>query len=187
MVHKVENYRKINMFEKFLDFVGCQENEKISGMKEFCELLNGKSFLNGMYRLFKTDDIEKWTAITEQAFPLYKGRFSVFGYDWLGRIFALNKKTGTVLLFEPGTGEVLDIPASFEDFHNVEIADYNEDSLASDFFKKWFFQNNKYELKNSECAGYKVPLFLNGDDVIENLEVSDMEVYWEIMMPLMNM
>lgn len=98
----------------------------------------------------------------------------------------MNKKTETVLLFEPGTGEVLDIPASFEDFHNVEIADYHEDSLASDFFDEWFSNNNNYVLKNNECAGYKVPLFLNGDDVAENLEVSDMEVYWEMMAPLMN-
>ncbi len=172
------------MFENFLDFVGYENNEKISSMEEFCKSLNGKSFLNGMYRLFKTDDIEKWTVITEQSFPLYKGRISVFGYDWLGRIFGLNKESGTVLLFEPGTDEVLDIPASFEDFHNVEIVDYNQDSLASDFFNEWFLKNNKYELKNSECAGYKVPLFLNGDDVLENLEVSDMEVYWEIICSL---
>lgn len=175
------------MFKKFLDFVGYKEDEKISSINEFNKFLNGKSFLDGMYRLFKTDDIEKWTAITEQAFPLYKNRISVFGYDWLGRIFGLNKKTGTVLLFEPGTGEVLDIPASFEDFHNIEIVDYHEDSLASNFFKEWFLANDKYKLKYSECAGYKVPLFLNGDDIIENLEVSDMEVYWEIMMPIINM
>ena len=172
------------MFEKFLNFVGYENNEKINNTDEFCRLLNGKSFLNGMYRLFKTDEIEKWTAITEQSFPLYKGRISVFGYDWLGRVFGLNKERGTVLLFEPGTGEVLDIPASFEDFHNIEIVEYNEDSLASNFFNEWFLKNNKYELKNSECAGYKVPLFLNGDDAIENLEVSDMEVYWEIICSL---
>ena len=44
-----------------------------------------------------------------------------------------------------------------------------------------------YVLKHNECAGYKVPLFLNGDDVVDNLEISDMEVYWEIMMPLINL
>lgn len=42
-------------------------------------------------------------------------------------------------------------------------------------------------LKYNECAGYKIPLFLNGDDIVDNLEVSDMEVYWEIMMPLINL
>lgn len=33
----------------------------------------------------------------------------------------------------------------------------------------------------------KVPLFLNGEDELDNLEVSDMEVYWEIMMPLLHL
>lgn len=36
-------------------------------------------------------------------------------------------------MFEPGTGEVFDIPVTIEDFHNVEIVEYHEDSLASEF------------------------------------------------------
>lgn len=174
------------MFEKFLEYVGYKTDSDLNSEKEFRELLNGKSFLNGMYRLFKNDDTDKWVKITEQAFPMYKGRIDVFGYDWLGRIFALNKETKTVLLFEPGTGEVLNIPASFEDFHNIEIADYHEDSLASNFFNSWYSVADSYELKPNECAGYKVPLFLNGDDAVGNLEISDMEVYWEMMMSFMN-
>lgn len=41
--------------------------------------------------------------------------------DWLGRQFAINIDTNTILLFEPGTGEVLDILGDFYNFHNVEI------------------------------------------------------------------
>lgn len=149
--------------------------------------MNGLSFLNGMYRMFKTDDIDKWNNIVEQSFPRYKGLFDVFGYDWLGRIFAVKKSQGTVLMFEPGTGEVFDIPVSIEDFHNIEIVEYHEDSLASKFFNEWYEKQEHYVLKYNECAGYKIPLFLNGDDIVDNLEVSDMEVYWEIMMPLINL
>ena len=59
--------------------------------------------------------------------------------------------------------------------------------LASEFFNEWFEANGNFVLPHNKCVGYKVPLFLNGEDDIENLEVSDMEVYWEIMMPLMNL
>ncbi len=55
------------------------------------------------------------------------------------------------------------------------------------FFNEWFEANGNFVLPHNKCVGYKVPLFLNGEDDIENLEVSDMEVYWEIMMPLMNL
>lgn len=173
------------MFDNFLKFINVEKN--VANREDFIDLMNGKSFLNGMYRLFSINDVEKWNEITEKAFPKYKNYIVVFGYDWLGRIFAINKLNGTVLMFEPGTGEVLSIPVSFEDFHDSEIVEYHEDCLASEFFEEWYMDSNNYELQTSECVGYKVPLFLNGDDDIDNLEVSDMEVYWEIMMPLINM
>ena len=31
-----------------------------------------------------------------------------------------------------------------------------------------------------ECGGYRIPLFLGGADSLENMEVSDMEVYWDM-------
>ena len=79
------------------------------------------------------------------------------------------------------------IPATFEDFHNIELVEYHEDSLASRFFESWQKENVGCVLERTDCVGYKVPLFLNGNDTLDNLEVSNMEVYWEIMMPLINM
>ncbi|MCR5738162.1 MAG: DUF1851 domain-containing protein [Eubacterium sp.] len=175
------------MFDEFLKYTNSDVvMEEIKDDNQFLKKMFGKSFFNGMYRLFETTDIEKWNDIVEKTFGQYKGKINVFGYDWLGRIFAVNKQTNTILLFEPGAGTVLNIPVGIEEFHNVEIVEYNEDCLASRAFREWMEKNN-YVLKNNECAGYKVPLFLNGDDVIENMEVSDMEVYWEIMMPLVNL
>ena len=174
------------MFEQFLKFVELSGEVSYESQEAFFSAMEGKTFLDGMYRTFGSDEIEKWCRTVEETFPAYKNQISVFAYDWLGRIFALSKLKGTVLLFEPGTGEVLDIPVNITDFYNVEIAEYPEDSLASEFFAEWFEKNGNYLLKHNECAGYKVPLFLNGDDVIENLEVSDMEVYWEMMKQLIN-
>ena len=90
-------------------------------------------------------------------------------------------------LFEPGTGEAFDTDFNFYDFHNKEIPTNHLVCLASEYYEKWRKANNNYILPHNKCAGYKVPLFLNGKDVVENLEISDMEVYWEIMMPLINL
>ena len=73
-----------------------------------------------------------------------------------------------------------------EEFHDSEIVECHEDCLASEFFQEWFLANDNYILKKNECVGYKVPLFLNGEDEIENLEISDMEVYWTVLTPLIN-
>ena len=174
------------MFEKFLN---CVHHEKTSfaNANDFFDSLNGESFLNGMYRLFRKDQITKWNQIVENSFPAYRGRIEVFGFDWLGQIFAINKTSKTGLWFQPGTGEVLDIPDDFLTFHEVEIVEYPEDALVSRYFELWFEQNNHYMLKHDQCVGYKVPLYLNGNDELGNLEVSNMEVYWEIMMPLLNL
>lgn len=35
--------------------------------------------------------------------------------------------------------------------------------------------------KFTQCVGYKRPLFLGGKDAVENLELSEVEVYWHLM------
>ena len=103
----------------------------------------------------------------------------------VSRQFALNQKRlkngmYEVLMFEPGTAEVLEIPCSFLEFHNEEVVIYNDACLASDFFSEW--KNKKsVTLSHEECIGYKVPLFLGGDDALENMELSNIDVYWEVM------
>jgi hypothetical protein len=45
---------------------------------------------------------------------------------------------------------------------------------------------NTQPLDHNKCVGYKVPLFLGGEDEISNLDELDMEVYWSIIGQLMN-
>ncbi|WP_277621809.1 T6SS immunity protein Tdi1 domain-containing protein, partial [Caballeronia zhejiangensis] len=35
-----------------------------------------------------------------------------------------------------------------------------------------------------ECVGYRIPLFLGGKDVMDNLETSNLDVYWTLMAQL---
>ena len=175
------------MFSAFFKYVNVPDNNNIQSVDEFIRKYSGATFLNGLYRVHKSDEVSKWTEIIRKSFPKYKREIKVFGYDWLGRNFALESERNVVLLFEPGTGEMLNIEANFIDFHNKTMIEYHDACLATGFFNDWYKTNNDYVLKHHQCAGYKVPLFLNGKDEIENLEVSDMEVYWEIMMPLMNL
>ena len=50
--------------------------------------------------------------------------------------------------FQPGTGEVLDIPSDFVIFHDTEIVEYPEDALVSKYFDYWFENNEHYTLKH---------------------------------------
>jgi hypothetical protein len=173
--------KKVNKLDISM-FDDLQRNTK--GFLEFFSSYNGESFGEGLYRLHEIGKFNMWNNIILQAFPEFSGRISCFGYDWLGRHFALDRQRledgeSQILMLEPGTGEVLEIPCNFIDFHNVEIPNYHNDCLASEFHVSWTLQKGK-SLTRDECAGYKVLLFLGGVDSVENLEKSNMEVYWQI-------
>lgn len=177
--------KEAGMFENFLEFAGIETEGKIASLDEFLAVVDGKTFLDGMYRIFKTSDLEKWTGIVEEAFPQAKGKVRIFGYDWLGRVFAVNIAGDNVVMLEPGTGQILSVPDDVEDFHEYDIAEEADDVLSGGFYRAWLEKNNNYQLKHNECVGYKVPLFLGGKDNVDNLEAGDMEVYWGVLTPLM--
>jgi hypothetical protein len=146
--------------------------------------LGGSSFNGGLYRVVRARDLDAWASCIGYAFPEFKGRVTCFGYDWLGRAFATDAKRieggrPGVVMFEPGTGQALRIPANIQTFHNDELTNFGESALSIDFYRRW--QNISHvTLKFDQCAGYKRPLFLGGVDDVENIEVSDIDVYWHI-------
>ncbi len=171
-----------NMMARAFSFDDVQKNA--TGFIEFLSSFQGETFGNGIYRIHKLENIQKWNEEILQAFPEFKGRISCFAFDWLGRQFSLDNgriENGQplIIMFEPGTGEALEIPCNFMDFHEIEIPSYHDACLASEFFEDWS-DSNPEVIKHNECVGYKVPLFLGGEDLLNNLEKSDMEVYWHI-------
>jgi hypothetical protein len=151
--------------------------------KLFAEF-GGGSFNGGLYRVARVSDLDTWASRIGDAFPEFKGRVTCFGYDWLGRVFAVDEKRleggkPGVVMFEPGTGQALKIPANIETFHDDELVNFGEAALAVDFYQRWQKVAHA-QLQYDQCAGYKRPLFLGGVDDVGNLEPSNIDVYWHI-------
>lgn len=159
--------------------------EAVAGYAELMGRFAGCSFDGGLYRLHSAVSGPIGQELAAAAFPEFAERVRVFGFDWLGRQAALDfgrvaEGEPQMLLLEPGTGEALEIPVGLEWFHDEEIVDYRNEALAGEFFAQWqAAQHGDASLKVVECVGYKVPLFLGGADVLENLELTDFEVYWD--------
>lgn len=141
-------------------------------------------YLDGSYRPHQKDDVGHFTDLARAAFPAFADRIECFGADWLGRQFAKDQgrmEAGEplVLMLEPGTGEALEIPASFATFHERELIAEPDAVAAFSFFKEWLSVGGAAP-KYDQCIGYKVPLFLGGADAVANLTVSDFDVYWTI-------
>lgn len=160
----------------------------IKSVDDFISRFGGYQFGDGLFRIFKSDDLAMWQNNVESAFGNFAGKFKLFAFDWLGRCFGIDLRQntfGNILMFEIGTNDVLEIPCQFMEFLNEEIPQYHDECLASSFFKEWKNNTNK-QIAYDECVGYKIPLFLNGVDDINNLEISNMDVYWHIFSQIIN-
>lgn len=140
--------------------------------------------LPGLYRRHREEDVERFTALAEAAFPDLKGAIRCFGADWLGRQFATDARRveggkPQVVLIEPGTGEVLEIPADIDSFHTTILVDEADAAVAEPFYRDWLASGGARPAYD-QCIGYIRPLFLGGADDLGNLELSDLDVYWTI-------
>ena len=157
---------------------------------EIITALGGKTFCHGLYRILRSDQVPEAIEAMVGVFPEFSKRIVPFGYDWLGRHFAVDYKRMSgglpqVLMLEIGAGEAMQIPTSIEDFHNVELVNHVDAALSVPFWNRWK-QKNPKPLAYSECVGYKVPLFLGGTDDVSNLEIIDLSVYVHICGQLRN-
>jgi hypothetical protein len=157
----------------------------LPGLVQLFDQFGGASFRGGLYRIIHPADVSDWQDRIHLAFPEFEGRIFCFGFDWLGRVFALDiKRTedgqAGVVMFEPGTGEALEIPSNLQTFHEAELIEFGEAALAISFHEKWLAAGG-VEPRFDQCIGYRRPVFLSGADEVENLEVSDIDVYWHLM------
>lgn len=154
-------------------------------LAEFFIKFGGASFNRGLYRTIHPSQLTEWQNRIHFAFPEFEGRVVCFGFDWLGRAFALDSARhegghAGVTMFEPGTGEALDIPSNLRSFHDNELIEFGEAALAISFYDRWLKISGAHP-KYDQCVGYKTPLFLGGADEVENIEMSDIDVYWHLM------
>ncbi len=135
----------------------------------------------GAYRRFTAVEAATIADDVVAAFPDLAERITIFGCDWLGRVFAADSgRGGEVLMLEPGTAEALQIPCDAGAFDDHELLHLAEPALALSFYRAWREAGGAAP-GPGQCIGYRKPLFLGGVDDLENLELSDMEVYWSIL------
>jgi hypothetical protein len=165
------------------------QNERLAGVEgyvNFASEFAGDTFCGGLYRVHDDQSGPRSLAVIADAFPDFAARVCPFSFDWLGRQFAIDSSRveggqPLVLLLDPGAGDALEIPQTFTTFHEEELIDFVEAALAVEFFEEWSAANSaSLPLQRDQCVGYRVPLFLGGQDLLENLELGDLEVYWSL-------
>lgn len=158
---------------------------KTEEVKSFFQVYAGCTFGEGIYRVLRGDEIEAWNAMVLGIFSQFKGVIECFATDWMGRIFAWDFDRNKVILLDPGFGEALKIPCNFIELHNQEFVDYPNESLSKNLYDE-YLQRFKSIVSRDQCVGYKISPFLGGKDNLDNMEVTDLEVYWSICSDIYN-
>jgi len=146
----------------------------------FFDEFGGYSFDAGSYRVHNRTSSLFWTLVVSEFFKNKKRNIHCFGFDWLGRQYAIDiKKDQMIYLFDPATAEFFELDQDLISFHNVDLVDFCEETLSLEEYRKWLNLGNE-QLRFDQCIGFEVPLFLGGIDRLENYELTDMEVHWEL-------
>jgi hypothetical protein len=143
--------------------------------------LGGKTFNHGIFRFYRGDQIKGWTELISNIFVAVQGQGIAFGCDWLGRQFILDNSepvagNPTVVCLEPGVPDSFCTDLPIVEFHNRVLVEKGEAALAKTLYQEWR-KHNRVDIPPAQCVGYRVPLFLGGEDTLMNLEMIDMEVY----------
>jgi hypothetical protein len=148
--------------------------------------LGGICLDEGLYRVHTPTSALVWSGLIADGFSTFQSRAIPFGFDWLGRQFAVDRDrrgpSGHLcLLLEPGTGQALELPFTAVELHQDGLIDLSDAALAVDFYRRWRHEADDPDpLGAVECIGYRIPLFLGGADEPSNLERTDMAVYWSL-------
>jgi len=179
--------------QKFKLFEHCKYDEKKidiattdNNLNYIFDSVGGTSYNHGLFMLYDVSSSQHFTQRVETFFTNAKGKITCFGRDWLNRQFAINRDdTSIIYQFDVVYNEVIEIPVDLKLFFEDEIIKYSNELLAESFFNNWQGKV-KIDLSCHQCVDYKIPPMLGGKDTIENLEVRDEDVAWEINSQLHN-
>ncbi|MBB3696573.1 DUF1851 domain-containing protein [Flammeovirga yaeyamensis] len=152
----------------------------LAHINQVLEKYGGSIIENGFFRIHTFGSSIFWLKEIVSFFKIETVTFIPFAYDFYGRQYASNVNDDTITMFDPSDGEkyFLDnMPIS--EFFNEFVVENREEPCGYSDFKSL---SNLYGeiLRSSDCLGFKKLLFLGGEDELENLEVQDMEMYWEL-------
>ena len=158
----------------------------LTEIDELFENYGGFEFENGLYRVHSKAMLEGWREKLGRAFPDESRQVTPFGQDWQGNQFGWRGgKNPTVLLFQIVSGEAYEIADSLEVAHEEEFVEHAQEALSIGQWRDWRVSGGAGPTA-SQCVGYRVPLFLGGKDEVANLELCDINVYWEITAQLLH-
>jgi hypothetical protein len=145
----------------------------------------GRSFGRGLFRFHDGGSGPVAQDLVHEAFPDLAGHADVLAFDWLGRQFVVADSVAStmgepeVAILDPAAMSREGIVAP-DQFLRAFQSSVMLEALHTHLFERWRVAVASNGLDFDRCVGLKVPLFLSATLTLENLEESDLSVYWSI-------
>lgn len=155
---------------------------ELSALFEEC---GGRCYGRGLYKIHSLGSSLHWSMLIGKYFPGYARRILPFGFDWMGRQFCIDKTNEKIIfMFDPATAEDFEVHTTLAEFHNSDLVRDRDNTVAERLFHEALKYLGLLKIQYQECLGYKIPLFLSGEDKVTNYEVIDVEVSWEFQLQI---
>lgn len=133
-----------SMFAEFLEYFGeapVLEDGAADPYDAFIDGLGGRSFGDGVFRVFERSDLEGWHRVVSGCFTKLRSEFNLIGYDWMGRCFAVDQRDGDgkelVVLLEIATLDMYYIGKDVAVFLNEVMPNQSEACLGVGRYREW--------------------------------------------------
>ena len=149
--------------------------------------IGGYSFENGAFHVFEKNEICEWADTIKTLFPSVDICIPV-GRDWLNRVYAIkhgNDFSSHVILFSHITDEFFSLGVNIRQFFDSFLIEEYENLLDMAIFGD-FVEGNDIKLPLVQSGiQMKTPLFLGGNYSVDNMELIDPKIDWDIVTQLL--
>ena len=176
----IQTGQDVSYSEKYKE-IGLVALFNLPELSDLLTTLPGAVFNKGLFKIHNIGSSYFWTQLSFEYFKKYKANSYCFAFDWTGRQYAVNYSNGItkILLLDPATAEVFELESDIKSFLTEELEEFKNGLLEAEKFSVYYSSLSE-EFKFDQCLGFKQFLFLGGKDKLANIELIDMEVYWEL-------
>ncbi len=142
--------------------------------------LPGTTFNNGLLRFHNAESGALAQENLHEFFGDRAAELTPFAVDWRGRHFCRVQMDGNDMALRTDSAFAEASPlTSYEDtiaflLQSPDAPEFLEEDTMNAAFQRF----DMFGIEFDRCLGLKIPAFLGGEETLENLDPSDMDVYW---------
>lgn len=171
-----------------IDYPSFLDDNVFSFLKKIINDFGGNIYHYGVLKIHTFEYVQKWTELLRNYFKEEFPKFDMicFASNWQGIMYCINSTNSKIVYFDPATCEFFEAEFSINDFFDKILVEGEYDIIFEEYFNETreFMKFNSIQFDKS--IGHIIYLHLGGQDDVDNLEIVDTEVLWELQIEVAN-